>query len=132
MVLPEMSPVSREDEVDVDVTWEDQKKICTFGRMNQRMLEIESEVKERKEDIEKINDAANEIYIADDIKFVLGEAFVAMSVERVEELLEERKALLEKEIADLDMELEGIQTTMKEFKAQLYAKFGKSIYLENE
>lgn len=34
-----------------------------IDRMNQRMLEIELEVKERKEDIEKINDAANEIYI---------------------------------------------------------------------
>jgi len=132
MVLPDLSPVSREDEVDVDVTWEDQKKICTFGRLNQRMLEVQGELRDKREDVEKLNDAAGEICIADDIKVVLGEAFVAMAVDAVEEMLEDRKGRAAQDIAALEAELEAIQGAMKEYKAQLYAKFGKSIYLENE
>ena len=40
--------------------------------------------------------------------------------------------LATEEIVDLEAELELIHATMKEYQAQLYAKFGKSIYLENE
>jgi prefoldin subunit 4 len=127
-----MSTVSREDEVDVDVTWEDQKKICTFGRMNQRMLELVDEIKDKKEEVEKCSDASTEIYIADDIKCVLGEAFVAIETDAAEEFIDQRKESLEAEIDTMEKELEDIQKRMKEFKGQLYAKFGKSIYLENE
>eukprot|EP00906_Rhabdomonas_costata_P013802 RCo019787 len=127
-----LSAVAREDETEADVTWEDQQKICTFGRLNQRFLEIGAEIKDKKEDIEKMNDAANEIFIADDIKYVVGEAFVSMEKDAVEAALDARKEEVGEEIAALERESARISDQMKELKAQLYAKFGKSIYLENE
>eukprot|EP01012_Entosiphon_sulcatum_P001260 TRINITY_DN102344_c0_g1_i1.p2 TRINITY_DN102344_c0_g1~~TRINITY_DN102344_c0_g1_i1.p2 ORF type:complete len:128 (+),score=52.90 TRINITY_DN102344_c0_g1_i1:59-442(+) len=127
-----MSYVNREEETEADVTWEDQQKICAFGRLNTRALAIEEEIKEKKEEIEKIADASNELWIADDVKLVLGEAFVDMDASQVDTLLTEKKEKAEGDIGNLTAELTEIQTKMKELKGQLYAKFGKSIYLENE
>eukprot|EP00993_Chasmostoma_nieuportense_P006475 NODE_7104_length_466_cov_12.796460_g6938_i0.p1 GENE.NODE_7104_length_466_cov_12.796460_g6938_i0~~NODE_7104_length_466_cov_12.796460_g6938_i0.p1 ORF type:complete len:130 (-),score=54.29 NODE_7104_length_466_cov_12.796460_g6938_i0:23-412(-) len=128
----QMSTVAKEDEVEVDVTWEDQKMICTFGRLNQRMQEIEAELKEKQEDIEKINDASTEIYIADDTQYVMGETFISMGVDAIEELLEREKSTLQSTSEELTAERVDIEQQMKGMKAQLYAKFGKAIYLENE
>ena len=77
------------EEAEVDVTWEDQQKINTFGRLNIRKEEIEDEMAELKEEINKINDAADEIIISDDIKFTVGEVFVdVQDSDAGEEMLE--------------------------------------------
>ena len=41
-------PIEREDEKDVDVTWEDQKRINAFGRLNTRRHELTDAVARRK------------------------------------------------------------------------------------
>eukprot|EP01062_Namystynia_karyoxenos_P074956 TRINITY_DN72064_c0_g1_i1.p1 TRINITY_DN72064_c0_g1~~TRINITY_DN72064_c0_g1_i1.p1 ORF type:complete len:125 (+),score=59.27 TRINITY_DN72064_c0_g1_i1:72-446(+) len=116
----------------VNVTWEDQKKICTFGRLHQRALEIRGDITEKEGDIEKITDAESEIYIADDVKLTVGECFVQVEPDFLEDLLGEKKAALEGQLAQLQGELGSLEEAMKGLKAQLYAKFGKNIYLENE
>ena len=51
---------------DVEVRWEDQQKICTFGRLNTRMHDIEEDIKEKRTKAELLEDAANELILADD------------------------------------------------------------------
>lgn len=46
--------------------WEDQQKINTFGRLNNRMHDLEDEIKEKRSKAELLDDAANELILADD------------------------------------------------------------------
>ena len=57
---------SEGQEEDVEVCWEDQKSINTFGRLNTRLHELEEELKEKASQHELLDDAANEIILADD------------------------------------------------------------------
>ena len=57
---------ARQPEDDVEVRWEDQQKINTFGRLNTRMHELEDELKEKSSKSELLDDAANEMILADD------------------------------------------------------------------
>lgn len=123
---------SKNDQTAIDVTWDDQRNICTFGRMHRRFGEVEVEIRRRKEDIEKLNDAADEIMIADDVKYVFGEAFVALDVDSVGELVEQKKAAIEGELRVLEGEKAALEKSMTELKSQLYAKFGSQVYLESE
>lgn len=126
------SMASRNDQTAIDVTWEDQRNICTFGRMHRRFGELDIEISRRTADIEKLNDAADEILIADDAKYVFGESFISLEVDDVSSMIDAKKASLEEELQELRSEktkLEGVMTTLK---SALYAKFGSQIYLENE
>lgn len=123
---------SKRDKVAIEVTWEDQRNICTFSRTHRRYAEVQQIMARLKSDIEKITDATDEIIIADDVKYVFGESFVAMDMDAAGELLEAKKTSLEEELAEREGELEDLQKTIERLKVQLYAKFGSQIYLENE
>lgn len=60
----------KEVKKEIDVTWEDQHKINTFNRLNTLFHELEDEIAVKREEINKIVDASDEIYLSDDIKFV--------------------------------------------------------------
>lgn len=64
-LLSQGSSSSQGDE-DVEVRWEDQQKINTFGRLNTRMHDLEDEIKEKVSKSELLDDAANELILADD------------------------------------------------------------------
>uniref|UniRef100_A0A7S4NYY3 Prefoldin subunit 4 n=1 Tax=Paramoeba aestuarina TaxID=180227 RepID=A0A7S4NYY3_9EUKA len=117
----------------VDVTWEDQKKICLFGRLNQRVQEIERSVRAKTESVEAVNDASDEIFIANDSKFIVGECFVDLgSAEKTEDRLTRSKAKLERELQAYSEEVERIKVLMYRLKSELKVKFGESIHLEND
>ena len=56
----------RPQEDDVEVRAEDQKAINTFGRLNNRKHDIEEDIKEKQAKFDLLDDAANEIILADD------------------------------------------------------------------
>ena len=123
---------SKRDNKQVDVSWEDQRNICTFGRVHQRYTEVLKEISNRQKDIEKIGDASDEIIIAEDVKYVFGESFVSMDSDSLGSLLEEKRAFLQQELEAFQKEKIDMDTSMTKLKAVLYAKFGSQIYLENE
>lgn len=53
-------------EDDVEVRLEDQKAINTFGRLNTRLHELTEEIKEKRSLHDQLDDAANELILADD------------------------------------------------------------------
>ncbi len=58
------------------VLWEDQQQINLFGRLNTRMHELQSEIKYLSNQIQNVDDAEQEIYLTEDIKFcVVGVVF---------------------------------------------------------
>ena len=54
------------DKDDVEVRWEDQQRINAFGRLNGRMHELEDDLKKVSSEHELLDDAANELILADD------------------------------------------------------------------
>ena len=124
---------SKKDMTAIDVTRDDQNNICTFGRMHRRAGVLNELIKKKKQDMENINDAADEIMIADSCKLVYGECFVTAEPDtEVTDILEERKAQIGNEITELEQEKENLDSLMKDLKGRLYAKFGSQIYLESE
>ena len=58
--------VQPDDEDDVAVRLEDQQNINQFGRLNQRLHDLEEDLKARQSKHELLDDASNEIILADD------------------------------------------------------------------
>ncbi|CCW70896.1 unnamed protein product [Phytomonas sp. Hart1] len=120
------------DEISIDVAWEDQQRICTFSRLHRRIQHLQTRLKLLTDDIEKFEDASTEVMICDSVKYVLGESFVDMDPDRASDLLQEEKTTLEKDKEGAEEELKELQSALGELKAQLYAKFGTQIYLEDQ
>merc|ERR1711907_433388 len=126
--------MSHADEVpDVDVEKADQQRINLFGRLNNKKHFIEDEIKSIKDKLSNYEDAQTEMMLMDDedkVKFAVGDTYSCLDAdsanEKLEEEIEELQKLLEKQEADMAL----VEETMGELKTQLYAKFGKSINLE--
>eukprot|EP01113_Clastostelium_recurvatum_P017357 TRINITY_DN2034_c0_g1_i1.p1 TRINITY_DN2034_c0_g1~~TRINITY_DN2034_c0_g1_i1.p1 ORF type:complete len:131 (-),score=33.43 TRINITY_DN2034_c0_g1_i1:50-442(-) len=124
-------------EVEVDVTWEDQKMINMFGRLTARRHELEAERRVKTEELTNIEDASNEIILLDDdqvgnVKFSIGEAYVDLSKADTEERLNGLEERIKADIARIEKDVAAIQLTLGELKIKLYAKFSNSINLEEE
>lgn len=123
---------SKKDTAPIDVTWDDQRHICTFNRMFARHQQLTAMIKAKQKNLEDITDATDEVYISDTIQFVFGEAFVAVESNEAEELLTAKKEKEEADLDELKKEFDALEESMKQLKAKLYAKFGSQIYLENQ
>ena len=62
--------MAEEKELDVEVRLEDQQNINAFGRLNGRMHDLEDEVKAKQSEHELLDDAQNELILADDDEIV--------------------------------------------------------------
>lgn len=120
--------------VETEVTWEDQQNINKFGRLNNRFHELEDEIKAKKEMTENLEDASNELILADEeiVRFQLGEVFSHMPKDDVENRLELLKEETTKELEKLEEEKESVLSQMAVLKRILYGKFKDSINLEED
>ena len=85
---------AQDDDDDVAVRLEDQQHINQFGRLNQRMHDLEDDLKAKRSEHELLDDAANELILADDdepIRYAFGECYYEVTKEQAEELLESKK-----------------------------------------
>eukprot|EP00455_Lapot_gusevi_P049553 TRINITY_DN7042_c0_g2_i2.p1 TRINITY_DN7042_c0_g2~~TRINITY_DN7042_c0_g2_i2.p1 ORF type:complete len:212 (+),score=71.34 TRINITY_DN7042_c0_g2_i2:59-637(+) len=117
------------------VTWEDQQKINRFGVLNQRMMELKDEVKQKKEEITNLEDAITEIELLmdeDACRIRIGEVYMASSNENAQEYTERVLATTKEELTALENEFDSISTEMSNLKDLLYAKFGTSINLDTD
>lgn len=116
----------------IDVTWEDQKRICVFSRLHKKIQHLKSKHQRLADDLDKLEDASTEVMICDEVKYVFGEAFVDLPSDDVVELLESDKSRLSAEREEVEKELGQLEAALSDLKAQLYAKFGSQIYLEDK
>ena len=85
-----MSSVVSKDN-DIDVRFVDQQKINEFGKLNNRLLELRGDIKQYREDIEKLEDATAELMMAGDgdkVMIMIGESFVSVSGDEANEYCE--------------------------------------------
>ncbi|KAK8651110.1 hypothetical protein V6N13_140724 [Hibiscus sabdariffa] len=119
---------------ETEVTWEDQQNINKFGRLNNRLHELEDEIKVAKETIDNLEDASNELILTDEevVRFQIGEVFAHVPKEEVETRIEEMKEVSSKNLEKLEEEKESVVGQMAELKKVLYGKFKDSINLEED
>merc|ERR1711865_557604 len=118
---------------DVEVRPEDQRAINSFGRLNNRKHDIEDEIKEKQSFHDLLDDASNEMILADEdepVRYGFGECYFECNKDQAEELLDKQKEDTVKEIAVLNGDLNGIHDTLSGLKTQLYGRFGSNINLE--
>ncbi|KAG5500151.1 hypothetical protein JIQ42_04486 [Leishmania sp. Namibia] len=127
-----MTTTANKNDVPVDVTWEDQRNICIFSRLHRRVQTLNRRLRLLRDDIEKLDDASTEVMICDDVKYVFGEAFVDVECDQAVDLLDAEKRRMESEKEEVEAELKDLDAALRELKAQLYAKFGSQIYLEEK
>ncbi|GFP84856.1 probable prefoldin subunit 4 [Phtheirospermum japonicum] len=119
---------------ETEVTWEDQQNINKFGRLNNRLHELDDEIKIAKETNESLEDASNELILTDEetVRFQIGEVFAHVPKDEVESRIEEMKEVTSKNLEKLEEEKETIVAQMAELKRILYGKFKDSINLEED
>jgi prefoldin subunit 4 len=64
------------------------------------------------------------------LRYKVGEVFLQMSQEEIEEQLEREKTKIKEEIQNCEEQFTEIQGVLTSLKAKLYGKFGDSINLE--
>ncbi|KAF8149468.1 Prefoldin beta-like protein [Crassisporium funariophilum] len=130
-----MRMLEQEEENDdaAEVTWEDQQRINTFSKLNNRIRLIEEKLEELKQEKEALDDLTTELELADEDEAVLykvGEAFLHMRQSLALKRLERDQASIDTRVAALATQADECETQMKELKVVLYAKFGKAINLD--
>ncbi|KAH9586463.1 Prefoldin beta-like [Trypanosoma melophagium] len=116
----------------VEVTQDDQHRICVFARLHRRRKELTQGIAQRKEELVKLSDAADELMIADGSMFLFGETFMQTDTDDAETLLEAERGRLESEQEAAEAELKSVEAALGELKATLYASLGNQVYLEDE
>ena len=99
-----------------------------------RITEIKEEIEVRKRYLQNLEDACNDIMLADDdcliIPYQIGDIFISHSQEETEKMLEDAKKTLQEEINALESRVASIQRVLADLRVQLYTKFGSNINLE--
>ncbi|KAI5852476.1 Prefoldin subunit-domain-containing protein [Morchella snyderi] len=127
--------LSREDEAQTDtvVTREDQNNINKFSTLHQKQGILREELENKNQEKEYVDDVTSELELADEddmIPYKIGDSFLHLPLEDVQQLLEKSAQDITKEIEALEEKIERNDETMGELKVKLYAKFGKAINLE--
>ncbi|CAL0321018.1 unnamed protein product [Lupinus luteus] len=119
---------------ETEVTWEDQQNINNFGRLNNRLHELEDEIKFAKETNDNLEDASNELIITDEevVRFQIGEVFAHVPKDEVEDRIEQMKEVTSQKLEKFEEEKESVLGQMSELKKILYGKFKDSINLEED
>ncbi|KAF2221628.1 Prefoldin subunit-domain-containing protein [Elsinoe ampelina] len=120
-VAPRRMLSKQEESEEVEVRKEDQEKINRFSTLHR---------KKEKEDLEEIS---NELELADEdekISYRIGDSFVQLPLEKVQELLTKSVEDVDGEVETLEGKLDQIREEMTGLTTALYGRFGRSINLE--
>ncbi|KAF9920099.1 hypothetical protein FBU30_010116 [Linnemannia zychae] len=130
-----MRMLEKDEEGDVQVSWQDQENINTFSKYNAKLQDLEDAYETKKTEKEYLDDLAMELELADEdepVKYRIGEAFVSLSLEAAQERISKSQEELDKEIQDLKTQMDEAVEKMDALKKVLYARFGNAINLEKD
>ena len=119
-----------------EVTSEDQRNINSFSKLNSLKDELKDDLQELEEELVRLRETSDELMMVleDDIpiKYKFGECFFELPKDEVESRVEQQIELTEQKKAGLEKQISDIQVQLHSLKATLYGKFGKSIHLETD
>ena len=118
----------------IEVLREDQERINRFGQLNNKRHELADVLKAQKKLLEDLEDASNELMLADEdvCKYSIGGVFVHMDSSSADDKLTEKSDEVAEEVRGLEGELGSIEGEMGDLKKLLYGKFGTAINLEED
>jgi len=139
-----LQPLSKDDENDAEVTWEDQNNINTFSKIYNKLTDMQDLLAEKnvcynwynankQTQLESITDALQEIELMDEddaVPYRIGDSFYSLKAGEATERMEGEKTAIEWEIQKMEEDMEGMQKELTKLKRILYGKFGSSINLE--
>jgi prefoldin subunit 4 len=131
-----MDRIAATDSADAhkQVRAEDQMMINEFSRNNSRLQDLNGDITERKQQLETLSDAQDEIALADaedgGIKLLLGESYIDVDEETADDYLTKRIESLESMLSEAGEEVEVLEKRQIVLKAELYGRFGTAINLE--
>ncbi len=120
------------DKKDIEISQEDQKKINQFSKVNRRKNVNIQKIKAMEEQKAKLEDCLEELEMSmeDEVDYNFSLCFIKIPLDEATEIAEEELKNTKKTLNDL---ISAKMSQMKELdslKADLYAKFGTSIQLE--
>jgi prefoldin subunit 4 len=117
---------------EVEVRQVDQDQINEFGRLNNRLLELRADMKQLKQDAEKLEDASTELMMAEGgrVMLLIGEAFVQVTEDFATEYCDKKQGEITAKMETHTKEEADIVKRSESLKKELYARFGDSINLE--
>lgn len=122
------------EQINTPVREIDQKAINEFSRNNSRLSDLQADTKEKKQLLETLSDAQDEIALVDDdgesIKLKLGDSYINVDEDAADEVLSKRIDDLQSSLDDSSEEISALQKRQAVLKKQLYARFGTAINLE--
>eukprot|EP01120_Amphizonella_sp_Union-15-10_P009267 TRINITY_DN3471_c0_g1_i1.p1 TRINITY_DN3471_c0_g1~~TRINITY_DN3471_c0_g1_i1.p1 ORF type:complete len:128 (+),score=37.52 TRINITY_DN3471_c0_g1_i1:38-421(+) len=126
--------LAKEEEAEAEVTWEDQQKINSFGRLTNIKHELQVEAKNFEEVLENLSEAESEIILSEEplIKYFQGEVYISVPKEQAEEMIAAEQEKVKKQIDAINIKLKNINETLSVLKLQLKSKFKDSINLEEK
>jgi len=115
-----------------DVELEDQQAINRFNKLFTRSGEVEAELKAKKTLVDDLEDASNELMLADEeeVKYSVGDCFYHAAPDEAEGKLQEASEEARESMESLEKELEGMKEEIDDLKKALYGKLGDSINLD--
>lgn len=81
-----------------------------------------------------MEEVSNELELADEddkVPYKIGDSFLNLPVSQVQELLGDATTKIDGEVGALETKLGTLREEMETLKVALYARFGRSINLEN-
>ncbi|KAI8871222.1 Prefoldin, subunit 4 [Ramicandelaber brevisporus] len=131
-----MNVLSREKEQDteVEVTWEDQSKINAFSRLNRAVESLELDLAKVREDQDALEDLASELELVIDedepVPYKQGDAFVLVKLPKAQKMVQKELERRKDEADGIVKDIEKMKGEMGELKVYLYAKFKGAINLD--
>lgn len=142
-----MLPAGKDAEI--EVSWEDQRDINEFSKLNARLDSVMLKVSGLKKDKIELDDASQELEEAmllfdeDDpesvkiegspaVSYKIGDTYFTIKSESAQERLEEEIKVNNIEQEKSNDEVKTLNESMDKLKTALYKKFGDSINLERE
>ena len=114
----------------------DQDAINEFGRLNLRRVELREDLAEMAKRADELGDAEEAVMMADEdgnpgaLKVLVGECFDDVDGAAAATFVQEALAVAKERRDSAERELKLVEGRMGELKKVLYARFGKSINLE--
>ncbi|CAG8477757.1 14312_t:CDS:2 [Acaulospora morrowiae] len=127
--------LTQDEEVEAEVTWEDQQNINSFSKLNSKFSDLEEMYEAKKQEKEFLDDLASELELADEtelVKYKIGDAFISIPLEQAQERIERDQNLILEELNKFKEEMDSLTDQMGKLKSLLYGKFGKAINLEKD
>ncbi|CAG8673939.1 5976_t:CDS:2, partial [Racocetra fulgida] len=123
--------INQDEEVEAEVTWEDQQKINSFSKLNVKFSDFEERYEEKQKEHEYLDDLLLELEQQELLNDEC-DAFVSIPLEDAVQRTKKEKELFSGELQKLKNEMDSLTTEMDKLKVSLYGKFGKAINLEKD